>query len=67
MIELMSLKKIMTRMSVFFVIIITFFFFLIKYQAFIFDDCLDLLLQKVVSFDDAAIFIASQIIAEFIY
>ena len=63
----MSLKKIMTRMSVFFVIIITFFFFLIKYQAFIFDDCLDLLLQKVVSFDDAAIFIASQIIAEFIY
>ena len=63
----MSLKKIMTRMNVFFVIIITFFFFLIKYQAFIFDDCHDLLLQKVVSFDDAAIFIASQIIAEFIY
>ena len=46
--------------------LLLFSFFLIKYQACIFDDCHDLLLHKVVTFDDAAIFIAAQIIAKFI-
>ena len=67
MIELMSLKKVMTRLSVLFVIIIAFFFKkTIKCPACVFDDCHDLL-HRAVSFDDAVIVIASKIITEFIY